>query len=309
MLSMLLLVLVQASISQTPARAQAFVRPASPYDYGLRFALFPVAFQAGISQSAFGSAARGELDLGRYLTLHLGGRLGWAALAGERDVPSYAARASLSISLIDRMDFDDLAGTAYPKGDDPARIGGQKRGTDSDFGGPISERLGGPALRLPERPEHLRASLRTVHALRLGFDHVRAVERLRPSAVDGSRRHADNHLNMLALGYGWSTHWNLTAAEAGERTLGFRRFYFDALFTLPELYSAQPLPGDDDGMPNEHLAIGARVGMEGAFDALLEDFDGFGLGYTVEAGGLPGDSGLEGYLFVALGVELDALTR
>lgn len=288
-------------------------RRASPYDYGMRTALFPVAFQAGISQSSFGSALRSELDLGRYFTLHASGRLGWAVVGGERDVPSYGVRAGLSLSLLDGIEYDELAGTAYPKGHDAATIGGQRRGTDADMEGtPISQSLGGPALTLPERAQSLRASVRHVHALRLFYEHARAVERLRPSAEDGSRRLADNHLNVLSLGYGWSSHWNLSSADAGERTLGFRRFYLDALFTLPELYSAswigRPVPGDDGGAAAKHFGLGARLGMEGAFDALLPAWDGFGFGYSLEAGALPGDSGFEGYFLVGLGVELDAAT-
>jgi hypothetical protein len=162
---------------------------------------------------------------------------------------------------------------------------------------------------LPERAESLRASVRNVHALRLFYEHARAVERLRPSDEDGSRRFSDNHLNVLSLGYGWSSHWNLSSAEAGERTLGFRRFYFDALFTLPELSSASPLPGDRAGATPKYFALGARLGMEGAFDALLPAFDGFGFGYVLEAGALPGESGFEGYLMVGLGVEFDAATH
>jgi hypothetical protein len=48
--------------------------------------------------------------------------------------------------------------------------------------------------------------------------------------------------------------------------------------------------------------------MQGAIDALLRSFSGFGFAYNIELSALPGRSGLEGRLLIALGVELDAAT-
>jgi hypothetical protein len=66
---------------------------------------------------------------------------------------------------------------------------------------------------------------------------------------------------------------------------------------------------DDDGSPADELVVGARIGMEGAFDALLPSPEGLGFGYSLELGALPGESGAEGYLLVGLGVELDFPTQ
>ena len=57
------------------------------------------------------------------------------------------------------------------------------------------------------------------------------------------------------------------------------------------------------------FGLGARVGMEGAIDALVRDVPGFGFAYSLELGALPGRAGLEGYLFVGLGAAFDVITR
>jgi hypothetical protein len=124
---------------------------------------------------------------------------------------------------------------------------------------------------------------------------------------------AENIVHALSLGYGWSTHWNLTPAEAGERALGFRRFYIDVLLTLPDLNDVRGVPGSQvpEGSDAPDLPVGIRVGMEGAFAALLRSPEALGFGYMLEIGALPGKSGAEGYLLIGLGVafEISTLTR
>jgi hypothetical protein len=289
------------------AQAQAQSAESNPYAFDLRLGIFPIAFQAGLSQSAFGSALRGELDLGRYVVLHGSGRIGWLGVTGETDAVGYAGRFVLSFALHDGVEVEPLEGTLYPS--DAAQPGGQRRGTDTDLEVPVSQKLSGPPSYARERGAHESARMRTVHALRLGFEHARAIERVRPNAFNGARRHADNQLNMLSLGYGWSTHWSLTPQQAGERAAGFRRFYLDALLTLPGLYSAEPIdPDERDTLGPEELLVGVRLGMEGSFVALVPWAHGLGFGYTVEGGALPGQSGFEGYVLVALGIAIDVDT-
>jgi hypothetical protein len=288
-----------------PAHAQS--APNDPYAFDLRLGVFPMAFQAGLSQSAFGSSLRAELDLGRYVTLHASGRLGWLGVTGQTDAVGYAGRGVLSLSLYDRVEDEALEGTLYPSDAPPP--GGQRRGTDTDLEVPIGQKLSGPPLQARERGEHASAPMRSVHAARLGFEHARAIQRMRPNAFDGTRRYADNELNMLSLGYGWSTHWSLAPRQAGERAAGFRRFYLDALFTLPGLYSAEPIdPDPRETAGSEELLIGVRLGMEGSFVALVPWAESLGFGYTLEGGALPGEGGFEGYLLIALGLAIDVDT-
>ena len=56
-------------------------------------------------------------------------------------------------------------------------------------------------------------------------------------------------------------------------------------------------------------AFGLRVGMQGALEGFFQRAAGVGFAYDLELGMYPGRGGLEGYLFVALGVALDAATR
>jgi hypothetical protein len=116
-------------------------------------------------------------------------------------------------------------------------------------------------------------------------------------------------MHLVYLGYGWSSHWNLSAAIAGgEPRVGWRRFYVDALLTLPALTSATTIGTAAVGQA-DFFPLGARIGMEGAIDALLRDAPGIGFGYSLELGALPGRSGVEGYLLVGLGLALDARVR
>lgn len=286
-----------------PARVvTAQSKPAGdPYAHGLRILLFPVSFTTGISQSSFGSALRTELDLGRFAMLQAGGSVGWAPVVGEQDIVPYNLRLGASFALSDRMEVQSLQGTVQST--DAAAVGGQRRGTDSDLDVPVSQKLGGPPPPVRERGEYERVTVRTVHALRLGYDLQRSLQRV-------ADIHADNRVHALSLGYAWSTHWNLFPHEAGERTLGYRRFYIDALATLPSTYDASNLPPpadpvDDDGA---EFLVGVRLGMEGAFAALLRSAEALGFGYSLELGALPGRSGVEGYLLIGLGVALEVDT-
>lgn len=290
------------------AAAQARV-PNDPYAYDLRIGAFPVAFQAGISQSHFGSAARAEFDVARHVGVQLAGQVPWLNVAGQKDPHAWALRAGIVLHLEDEEQLEPLSGTVYPE--DTPVVGGPGPGTDEQFEVPASQRLGGPRMTLPGNDEREgKAPMRSVHSIRAGYDLVRAVERGRPDNEDGSTRYYLNTLHALYAGYGWGSHWNLNpTAGGGERRVGWRRFYVDALLTLPALddtkrVSASTPPGEPDFFP-----VGLRIGMEGAIGALLHGAPGVGFGYSLEIGALPGKSGFEGYLLVGLGLELDFATR
>jgi hypothetical protein len=152
--------------------------------------------------------------------------------------------------------------------------------------------------------------MRSVHSIRVGYDLVRAVERGRPDNLDGSARYYLNTLHALYVGYGWGSHWNLNSeAGGGERRVGWRRFYVDALVTLSQLDKAKLLTINTPAGDPSFFPLGLRVGMEGMIGALIHGAPGTGFGYSLELGALPGKSGFEGYLLVGLGLELDFATR
>jgi hypothetical protein len=307
------------------ASAQPESHFGNPYEHGLRFLLFPVTFTAGVSQSSLGSALRVDLDLGRVATLHAGGGVGWLPVLGEDSVIPFNLRLGASFNLSDRVQLEPLDGTVRPAA--TGSTGGQRRGTDTDLDVPMSQKLGGPPPPMRERDAYEHAKIRVVHALRAGYDFQRAVQQQRgvPELTEGAGREdpdalnadtdavAENRVHALWLGYGWSTHWSLTPAEVGSRELGYRRFYIDVLLTLPGLYSVHDVP--DSLQPTNadapDLPIGIRVGMEGAFAALLSSPEELGFGYTLEIGALPGKSGAEGYLLIGLGLafEISTLAR
>jgi len=273
----------------------------NPYAQGLRRLVFPATFTPGISQSSLGSALRAELDLGRFAMLQAGGSVGWAPVVGDSAVIPYNVRLGVSIALSDRIEVESLEGTVFAG--DAASVGAQRRGTDSDLDVPVNQKLGGPPPPIRDRGEHERANVRVVHALRFGYDHQRSLQRT-------SDIHADNRVHALSLGYGWATHWNLQPHEAGERSLGYRRFYIDALATLPGTYDAENVPAPADPVDDEgaEFLVGVRLGMEGAFAALLRSAEAIGFGYSLEVGALPGRGGAEGYLLIGLGLALEVDT-
>jgi len=312
----------------SPVSAQPESHFGDPYEHGLRFLLFPATFTAGISQSSLGSALRVDLDLGRAATLHVGGGVGWLPVLEEDSVIPLNLRLGASFNLSDRVQLEPLDGTVRPAA--AASAGGQRRGTDTDLDVPMSQKLGGPPPPMRERDAYEHAKIRVVHALRVGYDFQRAVQQQRgvPDLSESADREgpspqddplglntdedavAENRVHALSLGYGWSTHWSLTPAEVGERTLGYRRFYIDVLLTLPALNSTHPVP---DSRPPANadapeLPVGIRAGMEGAFAALLSSPEGLGFGYTLEIGALPGKSGAEGYLLIGLGLAFEIST-
>jgi len=309
----LLLLALGAALLATrpaPARAQA-AGSDDPYRYDVRSALFPAVFVAGLTQRSFGSAARAELDLGRRLTLELGGVLPWVVVGGEDASGTFTASAGLSLHVFDRVEREALAGTVHPK-DYAAPTGRGNVGTDSDLTLPVSTRLGGPEMHPPEHASSdATGPVRHTHSIRVGYHLGRTVQRGRPDDALGQTRHALNTVHALYLGYGFGQAWNLSPATVGERELGYRRFYLDALLTLDPLVDAEPLgPALDPPDPEPTLLpLGVRMGMQGAIDALLRSAPGFGLAYDLELSVLPGRSGLEGRLLIALGIELDASTK
>ena len=287
-----------------------------PYRYDVRTALFPLAFVAGTTQRSFGSALRGELDLGHHLTLELNGLVPWVVVGGQDASGTFTASAGVSIHVFDRVVEEPLEGTVHPK-DYAAPSGRGGVGTDSDLAGvPVSTRLGGPAMRPPEHASSDAVGpVRFNHSLRAGYHLGRTVQFARP----GTDRYALNLVHSLYLGYGFGQQWNLSPATVGERELGYRRFYLDALLTLDPLADADRLDAGEelegpDGLPltqqdPELFPVGLRLGMQGAIDALIRSFPGFGFAYGIELAALPGKSGLEGRLSIALGIELDASTN
>jgi hypothetical protein len=115
-------------------------------------------------------------------------------------------------------------------------------------------------------------------------------------------------LPLLHLGYGWGTHWNLPASVTGQPEVGHRRFFVDALGTLPGLVKQRPLFSGPYNR-KDVFPLGARIGMEGSIDGLLRSMPGAGFAYSLELGALPAPYGVEGYLFVGLGLALDFATH
>jgi hypothetical protein len=288
-----------------PASAQSQLRD-DPYAFDLRIGVFPVTFQAGLSQTSLGSAVRGEIDVSRRFTLSLAGRLPWLPLAGETDAQGFVLRAGVAWNFVDGVESERLVGTVYP--DDTPAI--EERG-GVEFELPVQQKLGGPPLMMTDVDRQARGAMRTVHSLRVGYDFAQAVERGKPDTSAGVTRYLLNTLHMFYAGYGWATHWNLSAEAAGKRELGWRRFFIDALLTVDALDSARPV-GATARTPttgSDFFPLGVRLGMEGAIAALLRKLPGVGFGYSLEFGVLPGTSGVEGYLFAALGLELDFMLQ
>lgn len=278
-----------------------------PYAYDLRFGLFPATFQAGVSQSHFGSALRAEADLARGFGVEAVGRVPWLNVLGEKDTRTFAVRAGLLWHIFDDREPTRLAGTVYPRDAGKMRGGGAS-GTDTDLDVPTSQKLGGPRLTLPEHDEDAVAEVRNVQTVRAGWEFARAVQRARPGAPD-VELHMVNQLHAFYVGYGWGSHWNLSpAAVGGQREIGWRRFYVDFALAPRALVDADAI---EIAPPTEQsfFGLGARLGMAGAICALVRGVRGLGFAYSFELGALPGESGLEGYLFLGLGLEVDATTR
>jgi hypothetical protein len=282
-----------------------------PYAYDLRISVFPAAFQAGLSQSSLGSALRAEVDLSRRISLSTVGRFGWLPVLGETDSHGFTLRAGVSWNVVDKVEAERLAGTVYPE-DTPAV--GERGGVE--FETPVSQKLGSPRFALPDVDREARAPIRTVHSVRLGGEIVRAVERSSDQSSDGSAvEHIESTFGALYVGYGWGVHWALSPATVGEREVGWRRFYLDALLRLDALSGGEATSSSQDPAQaasndsGSFFPLGVRLGMEGSIAALLRRAPGVGFGYSLELGAWPGRHGPEGYLFVGLGLELDFMLR
>ena len=283
------------------ASARADVQADDPYAYDLRFAVEPLAFQAGVSQSWFGSALRVEYAPARIFDLALDGRVAWLNANQVADVRAYQLRAGFSFHIAQSVREQELYGTVYPA-DTAAITGGTAADHPLDL--PISEvmRTGSPAPY--DRDLTLRGAMRNAHSLRLGTAYAQLVERTRPD-VSGVTR---NRLPVLHAGYAYATYWNLPASVTGRRELGYRRFYADVLLTTLSMTHAQP-DRTGDGTRLEFQPLGIRMGMQGAMQGWVQKLPALGFAYDLELGLYPGRGGLEGYLFLALGAAIDVATR
>jgi hypothetical protein len=292
---------LSCSAVASPASADAGQARDGAYD--LRISIAPVAFQAALSQGWFGSAARIEYELARSLDIGLRGRVAWWPATGEHTTHSYATELMFALHVMDEYENQALSGTVYPE-DTPA-IQGVQPGTDQDMMGvPVSERMEGGRMSVGDYDASLTAAMRNVHCLRAGVGFLQVVERALPEAG----RTAKNQLPYASLGYSFGTHWNLPRSTTGKREVGWRRLYFDALATTQAWTKASP-DLTSDGRKLKFLGLGGRMGVEGTMAGLFDGEPGIGLSYQLELGAYPGKGGLEGYLFIALGVAIDAITR
>jgi hypothetical protein len=286
------------------AGARADADPDDPLAYDLRISLAPVAFQAAVSQSWFGSAARIEYGVSSRLDVGVRGRFSWWSAASDEDTRSYNVALQFAYHFDQEVEDQSLTGTVYP-GDTPALRGPGATGTDQDLMDiPVSERMRGGSISPYDYDRTLVAAMRKVQSIRFGVGYLQVMERALPEGA----RSARNRLPLLHAGYGWGTHWNLPTGVTGKREVGFRRFYLDATLTLPSLTETTPAR-TSGGAPLDFFPVGLRIGMEGTLAGLFSAAPGVGLGYDLELGAFPGRGGLEGYLLIALGVALDAATR
>lgn len=289
-------------IAEGAVRADA--RPGDPMAYDLRMSLSPVAFQAAVSQSWFGSAARIEYGVTPRLDVGVRGKIAWWSGLGERETRSYGLTLGFAYHFDQVLEDETLAGTVYP-GDMPALRGAGAAGTDTDLMDiPVSERMRGGEISPRDYDRTAVAAMRRVHSVRFGVGYVQVVERLLPETGRSGR----NRMPLLHAGYGWGTHWNLPADVTGRREVGFRRIYIDALLALPSLTETTP-DRTSTGVRADFFPVGARIGLEGTLGGLVSAAPGVGLGYDLELGAYPGRGGLEGYLLLGLGVAVDVATR
>jgi hypothetical protein len=268
----------------------------------LRFALSPLAFQAAVSQSWFGSAARVEYAPLPFAEIALDGRVAWLNANHGSELHSYALRAGLTFHLVQSVAPKALYGTVYAA--DTAAVGGGGIGSDQDLQVPASERLRTGLSAPHDVDTTLEASMRTAHSLRLGAAYVHLLERARPDASAVS----SNRLPVAHIGYSHTTYWNIPQRVTGKHEQGFRRYYGDLLLTLPSAISAKP-DVTPDGQRISIQPVGARLGMQGTLGGLLTGAPFLGFAYDLELGVYPGRGGVEGYLFLALGMALEAATR
>lgn len=297
------LLVIACALALPRARVHADARAGDPYAYDLRLALQPLAFQAGVTQRWFGSAARAEYGVARWLDVGVDGRFAWFNADSSIKVHSYLGRATFSFHIAESVDERALLGTVYPS--DPPAVT-PTPGTDQDLmGTPVSEKLRSGDVRPLDRDVTLSAAMRDVHSLRLGFAYGAVAERARPDVNAWAR----DRMALLQLGYSYSTHWNLMTHVTGKREVGYRRFFADAMLTTAGLTKTYPTHTSDGKTALAFVPVGGRVGMQGAMEGLAEQAPSLGFAYDVELGVYPGRGGVEGYLFLALGVAYDVATR
>ena len=304
--------------AQAPAGAsRPWDAESSPYAYGLRLSLMPLTFHAGISQSRVGASGALELDVLRILTVGADIRLPYANVAGLKRGFSVEGGAVVHFHLLNEVAEEPLVGSVYPQ-DVPPVAGSGLGGTDQDLIDiPVNQKLGGPRLLPPERDTTLRVAVRNVHSVRLGYRYLRSVQAV-PEMVptDGASDPPSesveasvpllNRMHALSLGYGFGQHWNLVPSQAAGRCeVGWKRYYVDLLVTFDGLVETNRL-GPQPSEQADLITVGARLGLAGStLGGDLEFWRGLGLAYRLELGLLPGKPGLEGYLFLGLGAQLD----
>lgn len=289
-----------------PALAAAQGELGDPRAYVLRLALMPLTFQPGISASLVGSAARAEFDPLRPLTLQLSARVPWLTAAGRDADPALRpnVRAAVMWHFMDDAVRESAATTIQPQDASLVSPSIVEAGHDIRT---VQQRMGGPRMHPPAAaldPDR-EVAVRHVQSLRLGYEYVQSVQRRLPR--DAPSVYELNRAQMVSLGYGFGSQWNVPAGSAKETPkVGYKRYYVDALLTTIGLVRGRTLGAiEDDLTPADFMPFGARIGLEGALCGLLRSWPGLGLSYALELGALPGSSGLEGYLFLGLGVEVD----
>ncbi|HTU60212.1 MAG TPA: hypothetical protein VMF89_17300 [Polyangiales bacterium] len=285
------------SLLPQPAAAESY----DPFAYDLRIALQPFVFQAGVSQSFFGSAARVEYGLLRVLDVAVDGRIGFFNARKADDTTAYQVRGTLSFHLVQSVREQELYGVVHPA--DTAVIGAGV-GSDRTPEVPINEVMRTSSAAPYDPDPSLRGAMRNTHSLRLGAAYAQVQERARPD-VDLRTR---NRMPMVHFGYAFATYWNLAPSVSGKREVGYRRFYGDVLLTASPWVDAKP-NRTRDGTRLNFQPLGVRVGMQGSLGGFVPRAAGVGFAYDLELGLYPGRGGLEGFLFVALGISLDAATR
>ena len=200
-------------------------------------------------------------------------------VSGDDSVIPYNLRLGVSIALSDRVSVESLDGTVHAT--DAASVGAQRRGTDSDLEVSVSQKLGGPPPPVRDRGEYERASVRNVHALRLGYDHQRSLQRT-------AGIYADNRVHALSLGYGWGTHWNLLPHEAANARSAIDASTSTRSRRCRHVHGSNiPVPADarTTSAPNSWSAYGwAWRRVSRRFCARPKRF---GFGYSIEVGAMP----------------------
>jgi len=309
-LSVLVLVcLCRAARVQADAKGEA--ESQDPFAYDLRIAISPVAFQTAVSQTWLGSAIRVEYSPLRQLDIMLDGRAAWHATRRRAELAhSYVGRVGVAWHFAQSVRGRPLYGTVYAT---DAAVSTGTLGTDHDVPGVTSSERLRTALPPPKDRKvdpHLMGLVRDAHSLRLGIGRARTLQltRLEEDVEREGREYATNDSTILHFGYSYTLNWNLPANLTGKDELGYRRLYADVLFT-PSAWTRTEVTNGRPGAQVDLRPFGARLGMQGALEGLLQTLPSLGVAYDLEIGMYPGRSGYEAYLFVALGVAFDVATR